>query len=177
VRFRNWTIPQYLPGTIFAAIIALTLFSISWGRILPAQSDTFLAGSGGIPGGREMGHWIAENVPEDATFMTIGPSMGNILQFYGHRQAYGLSVSPNPLHRNPSYQPVHNPDFQIRQGELQYLVWDSFSAGRTSFFSEKLLWYAKKYNGRVIHTQTITVSTPEGAQVEKPVIIIYEVRP
>ncbi|HRV93744.1 MAG TPA: glycosyltransferase family 39 protein, partial [Anaerolineae bacterium] len=123
VQFRNWCIPQYAPGLLFASIIAVSLFFTSWQRITPAQSDTFLAGSGGIPGGREMGHWIKANVPEDSTFLTIGPSMANIVKFYGHEQAFGLSVSPNPLHRNPSYEPIINPDFKIRAGELQYLVW------------------------------------------------------
>ena len=42
-------------------------------------------------------------------FMTIGPSMANLVQYYGHRKAYGLSVSPNPLNRNPSYEPLDQP--------------------------------------------------------------------
>ena len=58
-----------------------------------------------------MGLWVKANVPEGATFMTIGPSMANIVQFYGHRKAYGLSISPNPLRRNPSYDPLDNPVF------------------------------------------------------------------
>ena len=70
-----------------------------------------------------------------------------------------------------------NPDFKIRTGDLQYLVWDSFSAGRTEFFSEKLLYYVQKYNGRAVHTETVKVTTPDGATVEKPVIIVYEVHP
>jgi hypothetical protein len=176
-RLGSMHLPQYLPGLALTTIIAITLFVPTWARIHPPKSDTFLAGSGGIPGGREAGEWIQEHVPEGATFMTIGPSMGNIIKFYGHRQSFGLSISPNPLHRNPSYEPIHNPDFQIRTGELQYLVWDSFSAGRSTFFSEKLLWYANKYHGRAVHTETVTVFTPEGEEVEKPVIIIYEVHP
>ena len=164
-------------GPVAAVVIALTLVVPSWQRITPSQSDTFLAGSGGIPGGREVGAWIRENVPENATFLTIGPSMANIIKWYAHQQAYGLSVSTNPLHRNPSYTPVHNPDFQMRIGEIQYLVWDSFSAERTTFFSEKLLGYVQKYNGRAVHTETVTVRSPEGELVEKPVIIIYEVHP
>jgi len=162
---------------VLAGLIALSLLGRSWGMISPAQGTSFLAGTGGVPGGREAGAWIDANVPTGATFMTIGPSMANIIKFYGYREAYGLSVSPNPLHRNPSYDPLYNPDFLIRMGDLQYLVWDSFSAGRSSFFSEKLLWYAQKYNGRVVHQQNVTVTTPEGHPVEKPVIIIYEVHP
>ena len=59
----------------------------------PSTSRTFLAGSGGVPGGREMGAWIRANVPEGARCSPIGPSMANIVSFYGHRKAYGLSVS------------------------------------------------------------------------------------
>ena len=68
--------------------------------------------------------------------LTIGPSMANILQFYGQRKALGLSVSPNPLHRNPAYEPVSNANSEIRSNNIQYLVWDSYSAQRSSFFAE-----------------------------------------
>ncbi len=177
LRLKGWTIPRYAPGLLMALLIALTLFQSSWALAKPSQSTSFLAGSGGVPGGREAGLWTREMTPQGATFMTIGPSMANIIKFYGYRDAYGLSVSPNPLHRNPSYTPIDNPDFQIRMGELQYLVWDSFSAERSNFFSEKLLWYVGRYNGRVVHSETVKVVTPEGYLVEKPVIIIYEVHP
>ena len=162
------------------SIVALVAFSIgfpSWQRIQPAISSLFLAGTGGVPGGRETGNWILENVPQSARFMTIGPSMANIIQFYGQRRAYGLSVSPNPLHRNPSYEPINNPDLQIRRANMQYLVWDSFSAARSSFFEDKLLGYVNKYNGRAVYTESITVLDENGNTVTQPVIIIYEVHP
>jgi len=164
-------------GPLAAGIIAVTLLIPSWQRIQPSTSASFLAGSGGVPGGREAGQWIDEHVPEDAEFLTVGPSMANILQFYGHRKAYGLSVSPNPLHRNPSYEPVPNADLLLRSNELQYVVWDTFSASRSPFFSERLLRYADRYNGRAVHTESVTVTTPDGQKAEEPVIIIYEVRP
>ncbi len=157
--------------------ITFSIGLTSWQSIQPAISSQFLAGTGGVPGGREVGAWIQGNVPQNATFMTIGPSMANIVEFYGHRFAYGLSVSPNPLHRNPSYQPILNPDLMIRHSDLQYLVWDSFSATRTPFFTDKLLNYVKKYNGRAVHTETITVNDAQGKPVVQPVIIIYEVHP
>jgi len=164
-------------GSILTVAVVISLAIPSWQRIFPSNSLTFLAGSGGVPGGREAGLWIEENIPQGATFLTIGPSMANILQFYGQQRALGLSVSPNPLHRNPSYLPVTNPDFQIRSGEIHYLVWDAYSASRSSFFSDKLLYYAHKYDGRVIHTQTVQVPTPQGAVVDKAVVVIYEVYP
>ena len=124
-----------------------------------------------------MGAWIEDNTPQGSVFLAIGPSMANLVSFYGHRKAYGLSVSPNPLRRNPSYEPVYNPDAQIRDSHLQYIVWDSFSAARSSFFSDTLMGYVRKYHGRAVHTETVTVTSPEGKPVDKPVIVVYEVRP
>jgi hypothetical protein len=163
--------------TAVVAVIALSLLVSSVQLISPATSGTFIAGTGGVPGGREAGQWVKDNIPVGATLMTIGPSMANILQFYGHRKALGLSVSPNPLRRNPSYPPILNPDIQIRNGEIQYIVWDSYSAERSSFFSEGVLRFAKRYHGRVIHTQTVKVELADGTSIDKPVIVIYEVRP
>ena len=175
---RSWgRVPAALLGVVLTLAVAGSLAPATWARIHPSSSDTFLAGSGGVPGGREAGRWIGASVPWGTTFMTIGPSMANLVQYYGHRNALGLSVSPNPLHRNPSYDPVVNPDYQIRIGEIQYVVWDTFSAGRSTFFSDKLLAYARKYHGRVVHSETVDVRAPDGTVVTKPVIVIYEVHP
>lgn len=165
-----------LPALLTCAV-AVSLGVTSWYRIQVAESGEFLAGSGGVPGGREAGLWLRDNIPAGATLMTIGPSMANILQYYGHHLAFGLSVSPNPLHRNPSYEPIDNPDLRIRSGDMQYIVWDSFSAARTTFFSNRLLEYTQRYHGRVVHTETITTTTSSGETVTVPVVIIYAVRP
>jgi 4-amino-4-deoxy-L-arabinose transferase-like glycosyltransferase len=158
-------------------VVALSLVIPTLQRIQPSESGQLLAGSGGVPGGREAGEWIDANVPRGAQLMTIGPSMANIVQFYGHRKAYGLSVSTNPLHRNPSYEPLANPDRLIRDNQLQYVVWDSFSAARSGFFARAVKRFADRYNGRAVHTETITVTTAGGEKVKKPLITIYEVRP
>lgn len=165
-----------LRGVLTLAVV-LSLAVTSWVRIQPAAAGTsFLAGTGGVPGGREAGEWVAKNVPVGAQMLAVGPSMANIIEFYGHRRVFGLSVSPNPLHRNPVYDPVNNPDLQIRHNDLQYLVWDSYSGSRTPFFSKHLLSFAERYHGRIVHEEFVTVSTAAG-KVRKPVIIIYEVRP
>jgi hypothetical protein len=175
---RRWgNAPAALLGIVLTLGVAASLVPATWARIHPSPSDTFLAGSGGVPGGREAGRWIGEHVPWGTTFMTIGPSMANLVQYYGHRSALGLSVSPNPLHRNPSYEPVVNPDYQIRIGEIQYLVWDAFSAGRSTFFSDKLLAYARKYHGRVVHSETVDMRLPGGSVATRPIIVVYEVHP
>ena len=68
------------------------------------------------------------------------------------------------------------PYVQIRHNDLHYIIWDSFSAERSPFFAQGLLRYVKRYHGEVVHTESVTIQTASGA-VEKPVIIIYEVRP
>ncbi len=176
IRAGRASLPPFL-SWVAALAVVVSLGFASWQQIQPQVSAQFLAGTGGVPGGREAGAWIQANVPAYAQFMTIGPSMANIVQFYGARKAYGLGVSPNPLHRNPSYQPIINPDAQIRDAELEYIVWDSFSAARTPFFAQKLMSYVHKYNGTVIHTESIAYRDANGNLVTKPVIIIFEIRP
>jgi 4-amino-4-deoxy-L-arabinose transferase-like glycosyltransferase len=162
---------------VVALALVVSLAATSWIRIQPASTgSSYLAGTGGVPGGREAGAWVAENVPAGAQVLTIGPSMANIIQFYGHRKSMGLSVSTNPLYRNPVYEPVDNPDLRIRHGEMKYLVWDSYSASRSSFFSDSLLTYKNRYHGEVVHQEFVTVSTSAG-DLRRAVIIIFEVRP
>jgi 4-amino-4-deoxy-L-arabinose transferase-like glycosyltransferase len=162
---------------LLSLVVIASLFVVSFRLVDNTNAAQFLAGTGGVPGGREAGEWIDKNVPQGAEMLTIGPSMANILQFYGDRKAYGLSVSSNPLHRNPVYEPVANPDFLLRTSQLQYIVWDSYSASRSDFFSSKLLDYADRYHGRIVYTGSVTTRTAEGEETLTPVIIIYEVRP
>jgi 4-amino-4-deoxy-L-arabinose transferase-like glycosyltransferase len=103
LKWRRTAFATNLVRTAMVVVVIASLAIPSWNRIQPDTSGEFLAGSGGVPGGREAGAWIRDNVPEGALFLAVGPSMANIIQFYGHRKAYGLSVSHNPLHRNPSY--------------------------------------------------------------------------
>jgi hypothetical protein len=157
--------------------VALSLAVPSWSLVDPQPTATFLAGSGGLPAGREMGRWLDINIPQGARVMTIGPSTANVVRFYGHRPAVGLSVSPNPLARNPSYEPIENPDRELRQATIQYVVWDAFTAARSPFFADRLMRYVDKYHGTALHTETIRVRGAEGIEIDKPVMIAYEVRP
>jgi hypothetical protein len=101
--------------------------------------------------------------------------MANILQFYGRHRVYGLSVSANPRDRNPAYTPVSNPDLWVRSGRVQYLVWDSYSAERTPFFTDKLKKLVDRYHGVAVHTATVDVPTSSGGTAPKPVVVIYQV--
>lgn len=170
-------ISRRFASILLVLLIASSIMVPSWHAVNRVISDEFLAGTGGVPGGREAGLWVRENIPEGAKLVAIGPSMANIIQFYGHRRTYGLSVSSNPLHRNPVYEPVVNPDKLIRNGELQYFIYDAFSASRTTHFADSLLTYVQRYHGRAIHTESVTVTLPDGTTAVKPIIVIYEVWP
>ena len=184
---RHWSLPAYASGwrqvvsrvfpAITVTVLALSLAAPAWSRVETVPSDRLLAGSGGMPGGRETGDWIRQYVPEGAVFLCIGPSMANVVQFYGHRKAYGLSVSPNPLTRNPSYDPILNADRSIRTGEVQYLVYDVYSASRSAHFGDRILDFAERYHGTIVHVAYVTITDENGARQRTPVIIIFEVRP
>ena len=112
-------------------VVAISLVVPSWSSINTESRSSSLAGSGGLPAGRETGRWVRTTFPKASQMLAIGPSMANVLEFYGNRKVWGLSVSSNPRHRNPVYQPVTNPDLVIREGTIQYVVWDAYSADRS----------------------------------------------
>jgi hypothetical protein len=175
----RFTVPDRLRAPLKVAVallVVVTLAVPSWGTIRPSSAPAFLAGAGGLPGGREAGRWVDDNLPQNAVFLTIGPSLANLVQFYGQRQAFALSVSPNPLNRNPAYAAVDNPDLRLRRGEFHYLVWDAYSAARSPQFSARLLQYASKYHAVAVHTETVPVTADGGGVVHRPVITIYEVQ-
>ena len=136
-------------------VVAISLIVPSWSSINTESRSSSLAGTGGLPAGRETGRWIRDHLPEDIQMLAIGPSMANVLEFYGDRKVWGLSVSSDPRQRNPVYQPVKNPDLAIREGTIQYIVWDAFSADRSKRSSDRLLGYVSKYGGRLIYEATI----------------------
>jgi hypothetical protein len=173
---RGWATRLTVAAGVTAVAATLLVPTIDKVAVGSSSAASSLAGTGGVPRGREAGQWIERHVPRGATLMTIGPSMANIVQFYGRRLAYGLSVSPNPLSRNPSYKPIPNPDRSIRNADLQYLVWDTYSASRSHFFANGVIRFADRYNGRVVHREYVT-SNKAGRRVKTPVIVVYAVRP
>lgn len=168
-------------GPIVQAVIvlavAISLLVPTWQRIEPSNTGTYLAGTGGLPGGREAGQWVKANIPEHAQLLAVGPSMANVIQFYGQRRVFAMSVSPDPANRNPAYVPVPNPDLAVRQGRFRYLIWDSYTANRSPLFAAKIAALANKYNGVLVFSSTITVNSPDGQPVQTPVVKIYRVRP
>jgi Dolichyl-phosphate-mannose-protein mannosyltransferase len=172
--------PQGLPRAamgVLAAVTAISMVIPAWQRIEPSTSATFLAGSGGMNGGRQAGEWILHHIPQGARLLAIGPSVANVLEFYGHHQVAALSISPSPHNRNPTYFPVSNPDLQLRHGVFQYVVWDAYTAARSSFFASQARRLANKYHGVAVYTSTVSVRASSGTDVVEPVIVIYEVHP
>jgi len=169
-RLRRWVV-----GVAAFAVLASVAVP-SWLAVNPTPGTTFLAGTGGLPGGREAGEWVRANVPQGAHLLAVGPSMANVLQFYGHRPVAALSVSPDPSARNPSYTPVLNPDLAVRYGEFQYIVWDSYTAARAEFFAKKARHLIDKYHGVAVYTGTVLAPVRSGGLAATPVIVIYQVR-
>jgi Dolichyl-phosphate-mannose-protein mannosyltransferase len=160
--------------------LALMLVSIAVPSVQAVTTTSALgslAGTGGLAGGREAGTWIRQNVPVGSTFMTIGPTLSNLIEYYGQRRSMGLSVSPNPLRRNPAYDPINNPDKAIRELQIQYIAWDIWSASRSPFFSSHLQRYIDKYHGKQVYAQTAPVRSSDGQLHDAIVIRIYEVHP
>lgn len=164
-------------GGILSAILLASVAFPAFAALGLGGAAGSLAGTGGLPGGREAGQWIDDHVPEGADFMTIGPTLSNLIQFYGHRHSRGLSVSANPLHRNPAYDPIENPDSEIRTLRIQYLAWDIWSSSRSKFFERVLMRYVAKYHGELIYEQHATVRRADGTQGVETVVKVYEVRP
>lgn len=173
-----WRRP-WLPRPAMGALVVISVASLAvptWDRIEPSATGTYLAGTGGVAGGRQAGEWILRNVPAGARLLAIGPSMANILEFYGHHPVSALSVSPNPRDRNPAYVPVPNADLSLREGYFQYVVWDSYTAARSPLFAREARRLISKFHGVAVFTTTITVRGRRGDAIE-PVIVIYEVHP
>lgn len=164
-------------GAVLVALaVALSLALPSAARITAAPKGSFLAGSGGLPGGREAGRWVRDHVPGGARLLAAGPSVANVLQFYGGKPVSALSVSVNRLSRNPSYTPVPNPDRSLRDGEFQYLVWDSYTAHRAPFYGAKIKKLVDKYHGATVYTSAVRVPASATDPTPVPVIVIYQVR-
>jgi len=130
-------------------------------------------------GGRETGTWFAEHTPSNAVALTMGPSLGNLVSFYGDRDFFALSVSTDPKLRNPAYRPIPNPDLDIRQLEVQYAVWDAYTADRAPGYSVRLMNYVLKYSGTPVFSVWVNGNTvdsgigapPAGAEVR---IVVYQ---
>jgi hypothetical protein len=165
----SWRISRMALAAMVFVVVAASLVVPSWSSINAETRSSSLAGTGGLTGGREMGRWIRTNIPDHTQLLAIGPSLANVLEFYGDRKVWALSVSTDPRQRNPVYLPVNNPDLALREGTIQYIVWDAFSTGRSKRSSDRLLGYVRKYRGRLIHE----VTTPRG----DPLIRIYEEQP
>jgi hypothetical protein len=72
---------------------------------------------------------------------------------------------------------VTNPELLLRTNQVQYLVYDSYSAARTPFFTRKLMAYVKKYHGILVYADDQLVRGADGRLTRVPVVRIYAVHP
>ena len=119
VVMHNRRLPRLLAGLVLAATLAF-LATLSWRAVtttaakdIPGMAD-FDVEVQSFAGTREFAEW-ARSTPTNARFLTIGPSLGNILRFYGERDSVAMSVSVDPTKRNPAYVPIPNPDSSLRE--------------------------------------------------------------
>ncbi|MBC3840379.1 hypothetical protein GXW82_09570 [Streptacidiphilus sp. 4-A2] len=85
-------------GPALALVAMATLLVPTWRQTDPSDSTAFLAGTGGLPGGREAGRWIAAHLPHGAELLGSGPSIANVLEYYSGREvgAVGVQRSAGP---------------------------------------------------------------------------------
>jgi hypothetical protein len=179
-------VPSRLLGGLVVVSMLGFLTMVSWRAVtttankdIPGAAD-FDVEVQSFAGTREFAEW-ARSTPANARFLTVGPSLGNILRFYGNRDSVAMSVSVDPTKRNPAYVPVPNPDLSLRQLQVQYVVWDAYSADRSSFYSERTLTYARKFNGVIVfsaytdaggHLRIAHGPAPEGIRAR---LVVYSI--
>lgn len=177
--------PSRSLGMVVGALVVSLI--VSSGGIVLAGPAAELEGFGDFDievqtfaGSREFSEWASDNTPDNSRFVTIGPSLGNILRFYGRRDSVALSVSPDPAKRNPAYIPIANPDLAMRQMSVHYIVWDAYSADRSAFYNSRLREFARKLGGEIVFSvyadgeRIVSVAgpAPEGADVR---IVVWDV--
>lgn len=175
---RRWIVWRRLAmGVAVLGFIAMGYVAATNGPFEQNYERIGDAGYAGIPGGKEAALWIADNAPEGARLLGIGPSIGNVVRFYADTDVDALSISPNPLRTNPAYEPVRNPDYQLRWGLYEYLVYDAYSATRTPHFANRILDFVDRYGGELVFEFDSLQVADDGRTYSAPVIQIYRVRP
>lgn len=161
-------------GVVVAAAILVPMIRPTWkaGAVIrdssfsgPFTTDVEVQD---FAGGREVGQWLGAHTPSNAVVLTMGPSLGNLVSFYGDRDFYALSVSQDPKLRNPAYRPIPNPDTEIRQMHVQYAVWDAYTNDRAPFFGDRLDSYVSKYAGTPVYSVWVEGNNVETGRVAPP---------
>ena len=160
-----------------ALVVAVTLASLAIPAVDPAWSaptTSGLAGAGGLPGGREVGEWVDAHVPQRRPPDDDRPVDGEPHRVLQRTALDALSVSPNPLHRNPTYRPIINADAELAAGNYEYIVWDAYSAQRSPHFAQRAIDARKRFGGP---HRPHPARRRRAARTTSRIIVIYQVHP
>jgi hypothetical protein len=89
-------------------------------------------------GGRETGLWFAEHTPPGAVAHDDGSVARQPRELLRRPRLLRVVGQHDPKLRNPAYRPIPNPDYDIRQLQVQYAVWDAYTNDRAPFFGQPL---------------------------------------
>jgi 4-amino-4-deoxy-L-arabinose transferase-like glycosyltransferase len=126
-----------------------------------------LVGSEGEPYSREGALWIRDNLPH-GVFLTIDTRTANIIKFYSHNDAISLHSN-----NNPAYTQIENPDIPILNGQINYLVYETFLVNQLPYLKEEakeLNQLITKHNAVPVHIEYENTGDKKST---KPVLVIY----
>jgi 4-amino-4-deoxy-L-arabinose transferase-like glycosyltransferase len=170
--FSDWMAKFRYYKVIIAAIVPLIfLFSGPPLHYLLQIPDTHLVGSGGEPYIREAALWIRGHIPNNGTFLTLDTRTANVIKYYSNIDAVSLHGN-----KNPAYTFADNPDIEILNGRINYLVYDIYLARQLPYLQEEekeLKQLVTKYGGIPIHTENETYTDKVGKNTLRAAVIIY----
>ena len=135
-------------------------------------------GRAGSRVGARPGRWIDANVPAGATLMTIGPSMANLVQLLRPPPRVRAIGQPQPAEPEPVVRAARQPrPGAARQRDPVRRLGRLLGAAARPKFSRRLLRYAARYDGRVVHSELLPARGSTGLTARRPAIVVFEVRP
>jgi 4-amino-4-deoxy-L-arabinose transferase-like glycosyltransferase len=170
--FSDWI--KKVPYYRIIPIIIIPLILLSSGPILHYWSGIpppDLAGSGGEPYAREVALWIRDNLSTDGVLLTLDTPMANIIKYYANNEVFSLHAN-----KNPAYTKIETADLSILNGQIHYLVYESYRvelAGYLKEEAEEMNDLRMKYNAVPIHTEYKSHIGSKGQNLTKPAVIIY----
>ncbi len=168
--FSDWM--KKVPYYRIIPIIIIPLIFLSSGPVLAYWFGVPfppIVGSGGEPYAREGAIWIRDNLSNEAVILTLDTPMANIIKYYANNEVFSLHSN-----KNPAYTKIENPDLSILNGQIDYLVYESYRVERSAYLkeeAEEMNDVRMKYNAVPIHTEYKTHIGNKGQNLTSALII------